>query len=973
MKSLSAIFFSFFFVLSITAQDHGAPREWTEILLEGIRNDFARPTVHARNLYHMSMAMYDAWAVYDTTNTAEGVLIGNTLHGMDCPVGDFPFPSNIEAAREEAICYAAYRFLAHRFDNSPAEGLILSLSNALMAQKGYSLGITATTYQSGIPGTMGNYIASCIIDYGLTDNSNQQNGYVNQFYQPVNPSLFLDSLGNDRIEDYNRWQPLTFDVFIDQSGMVIPGNTPPFLSPEWGSVFPFSLSETDVDTFQRDGFDYLVYHDPGPPPYIDTAMAGGMSEEYKWGFGLVSKWSSHLDPADTTMWDISPASIGNIQDYPTTIEGLRDFYDEKNGGDPSIGRTINPFTGAPYAPQLVKRADYARVLAEFWADGPDSETPPGHWFTILNYVLDHPDFVRKFNGTSDTLSPMEYEAKAYLTLGGTLHDVAVAVWGMKGWYDYIRPISAIRAMTDLGQSSDPNLMSYHPGGILLDTGYIELILPGDVLAGANDEHVGKIKIKAWKGPEFIIDPDTDIAGVDWIRAEAWWPYQRPTFVTPNFAGYVSGHSTFSRAAAEVMTALTGSEYFPGGMGIFEAPKNEFLVFEEGPSDSLELQWATYRDASDQCSLSRIWGGIHPPVDDIPGRLIGIEIGTDAFNYAREIFYNDNDNDGFYNYEDCDDENENIFPGAIEVCDGLDNNCDGQVDEGLDLFTYYLDKDEDEFGDENNAIDTCLATPPVGYVANALDCNDQDSLLNPNIQEICDGIDNDCNGMIDDGLTINIYYLDQDEDGFGDAANSIDSCALTAPMGYVDNDLDCNDQDSLIHPNVLEICDGIDNDCSGISDDNLPLFTYFRDSDTDGFGDPMMRLDTCVSTAPIGYVTDSTDCDDTNMLINTDATDIANNGIDEDCDGEDFISGTVDAELATVAVFPNPFDEYIELQLPIGGQYDLEIFNAQGMIELVKNVDGGAVHLGLGELASGVYMLSVRSGSGARGAWRVVKL
>jgi hypothetical protein len=108
-------------------------------------------------------------------------------------------------------------------------------------------------------------------------------------------------------------------------------------------------------------------------------------------------------------------------------------------------------------------------------------------------------------------------------------------------------------------------------------------------------------------------------------------------VTPPFAGYVSGHSTYSRAAAEVLTLLTGNPYFPGGMGVFAAPRNEFLVFEEGPSVDIELQWATYRDAADECSLSRIYGGIHPPQDDIPGRLMGAKIGPQAFHKALQHF------------------------------------------------------------------------------------------------------------------------------------------------------------------------------------------------------------------------------------------------------------------------------------------------------------------------------------------------
>ena len=220
-----------------------------------------------------------------------------------------------------------------------------------------------------------------------------------------------------------------------------------------------------------------------------------------------------------------------------------------------------------------------------------------------------------------------------------MHDAAVTAWGIKGWYDYVRPISSLRAMADSGQSSVPNGTSYHMDGIPLEPGYIEVVETSDALAGEDDEHVGKIKFLSWKGPTFITDPNVDEAGVDWILAENWWPYQRPTFVTPPFAGYISGHSTYSRSAAEVLTALTGDAYFPGGMSGFEVKANEFLVFEEGPSVDMTLQWATYRDASDQCSLSRIWGGIHPPADDIPGRLIGITIGTNAFNLAEKYFNN----------------------------------------------------------------------------------------------------------------------------------------------------------------------------------------------------------------------------------------------------------------------------------------------------------------------------------------------
>lgn len=639
MKKITLAFFVMLFaVVSTASAQQSIAREWNEQLLDAIRSDYARPTVHARNLFHSSVVMYDAWAIFD--DTAETVFLGKTFGGYTCAFNGIAQPADNDVARHEIISYAMFRLLNHRFQNSPGATTVLADFETLFTSLGYDTMFTSTDYSTGSYAALGNYLAEQMIAFGLQDASNEVNDYANQFYTPSNDPLILEIYSDTNpLNNPNAWQPLAFDVFIDQSGNPFPLNTPDFLSPEWGEVTPFCLKPTDLEVL-NDGFDCYVYKNPGAPVYIQNSTTGnGIDDPYKWHFALVASWSSHMDPNDPTVIDISPASIGNydIADYPETFAEYQTFYDFTNGGDASTGHALNPVTNAPYVPQMVKRADYARVLAEFWADGPDSETPPGHWFTLLNYVSDHPQTVKKIEGVGDLLSDLEWDVKTYLALGGAMHDSAVATWGIKGYYDYIRPISAIRYMAGKGQSTDSSLPSFDPHGLPLIPGKIELIETGDPLAGTNDENVGRIKIMAWKGPDFITDPDTDVAGVDWILGTHWWSYQRGTFVTPPFAGYLSGHSTFSRAAAEVLTQLTGDAFFPGGMGTFDVIANEFLVFEDGPSESFTLQWATYRDASDQTSLSRIWGGIHPPIDDIKGRQIGAEIGVEAFELAKDYF------------------------------------------------------------------------------------------------------------------------------------------------------------------------------------------------------------------------------------------------------------------------------------------------------------------------------------------------
>ena len=603
-------------------------REWNEVLLQSIRDDLARPTVHARNLHHWSMAVYDAWAAYDSI--AEPCLVDVDLPAIEDPVLR-------REAQEEAINYASFRILWTRFANTPGGNATLMNIYQRFLYEGGQNSFASTDYLNDGPRALGNYIAEQVLAFGAQDGSNEANNYANQHYEPVNPDMFIETVpGNPFLTQPNRWQSINLSTFVGQSG-VTESETPPFLSPEWGQVTPFGLPDSVKTLNVRDGWPYTVWLDQGAPPMVSLTYTDGMNDPYLWGFSMVLRWSEHLDPTDGVMVDISPATIGNVDPalFDLGYDEYDQFYNWEDGGDASVGRAINPKTGQPYEPQIVPRGDYGRVLAEFWADGPDSETPPGHWYTILNTVMDHPEFVPKWKGEGPTMSAFDWTVCAYFTLGGALHDAAIAAWSHKGWYDYIRPVSALRWMQGRGQCTDPNLPNFDNVGLPLVPGFCELVEAGDP-DFPSPADVDKLKIRSWMGPDYINNPDVDDAGVGWILAEDWWPYQRPSFVTPPFAGYVSGHSTFSRAAAEILTAITGDEYFPGGMGEFVAPANDFLVFEEGPSQDIVLQWATYRDASDQCSLSRIWGGIHPPADDLPGRRIGLAVAEHALNRALPL-------------------------------------------------------------------------------------------------------------------------------------------------------------------------------------------------------------------------------------------------------------------------------------------------------------------------------------------------
>jgi len=297
--------------------------------------------------------------------------------------------------------------------------------------------------------------------------------------------------------------------------------------------------------------------------------------------------------------------------------------------------------------------------------------------------------------------------------------------------------------------------------------------------------------------------------------------------------------------------------------------------------------------------------------------------------------------------DCDDANPAVFPGNLEVCDGVDNDCDpltlddpdsdgdgfgactgdcddanpaafpGNVEQACDG----VDNDCDPYTLDNDDLDG------DGVFACDGDCDDDDGGRYPGNGEVCDGLDNDCNGAIDDGIPGEEWYADVDGDGFGDPLDTLSTCDGLPPSGYVaddsdcddgdltvnpdavevpcdglDNDCDpstidaapdgdgdgvgacedCDDADAAVFPGAVEVCNGVDNDCNGIPDDGIPVLAYWPDVDGDGFGDALAEAEvTC--DPQVGWVADGTDCDDAEVEINPGVDELPCDGLDNDCD------------------------------------------------------------------------------------------
>jgi large repetitive protein len=278
--------------------------------------------------------------------------------------------------------------------------------------------------------------------------------------------------------------------------------------------------------------------------------------------------------------------------------------------------------------------------------------------------------------------------------------------------------------------------------------------------------------------------------------------------------------------------------------------------------------------------------------------------ADSDSVDAPVWYGDSDGDGYGNASfdtracsqpesysgvstDCDDGAAAVFPGALEYCNGVDDDCDGESDEGqdaeapVDAPDWYLDADGDGYGLELVSVKSCSV--PDGYVAEGGDCNDGSTAHHPGADETCNAADDDCDGIVDEegSLGAATYYLDADGDGFGDADSPIQACS--APLDYVEDSRDCNDLLPAVNPDADETCNGLDDDCNGSADgdDSIDRFTYYADADLDGYGDPAGVALSC--SLPDGHVLNSGDCDDSSAEISPEAEESCD-GADNDCDG-----------------------------------------------------------------------------------------
>lgn len=314
------------------------------------------------------------------------------------------------------------------------------------------------------------------------------------------------------------------------------------------------------------------------------------------------------------------------------------------------------------------------------------------------------------------------------------------------------------------------------------------------------------------------------------------------------------------------------------------------------------------------------------------RMDNVKLNGSIDALPMQTYYADADSDGFGDNTNSVSECTHPLGYVIDNTDCNDNNADEYPGA-----TWYADLDEDGFGDADNTLTQC--TQPAGYITDSTDCDDTDDTV----------------------LGALTYYADVDGDGFGsDVATPVVSCTPVAD--HVTNNDDCDDEDDSIYPNAPEICDGLDNNCNGQEDEGLTVLTWYQDSDGDSYGNPDMSISDCIQ--PPNYVSDDTDCDDTDEAINPGATEITGNGIDENCDELDGNVGLNEETLGVASVFPNPGTTEVTIVLSgsWNGNIAATVLSADGKEVISHRFETAEMTLPVQQLVPGVYLIRVTDGT-----------
>lgn len=470
-------------------------------------------------------------AIYDAWTAYDATAVPTALD----PTLKRPEAEHTNANKGAAVSQAAYHMLLALFPNY--ETNTYAFTN-LLHSLGYEI---VNEADPTTPAGIGYMAAQAVLAERADDGANAANNYADitsntfpELYAAVNnPDPTADNAPGHAGFDANHWQPLRVPTGLRTS------------NEGWPIVDP-----NDSTSFQDQVFLSPNWGDVTP-------------------FALTS--GSQFRPQ-------RPPQAGSTEPYTDALK-------QTMTNDEAYNQQVDEILELS-----ANLTDKQKVIAEYWADGPRSETPPGHWNALAHGISFRDQHT------------IDEDVKMYFALNGAVFDSSIASWDAKRVYDYIRPASAIQ-----------------------------------------HKYAGQT-VNAWGGPDQGTQP---------ITGETWRPYQSLTFVTPPFAEYVSGHSTFSAAAAEVLTRFTGSNQFYDGITVlYDEDFNQDGIpdllgqhivpiggnmFEGSPAEVVTLQWETFQDAADEAGISRRYGGIHFQDGDLFAREMGTQIGTQAFEVAEQYW------------------------------------------------------------------------------------------------------------------------------------------------------------------------------------------------------------------------------------------------------------------------------------------------------------------------------------------------